>query len=455
MRGGAPRRNRHPAGGDRASLTHGSLFTGYGGLDLAVNAAFGSETIWTSDINPGAGRIIASRFPVVPNLGDITQVDWSTVRRPSILSGGSPCQDLSTAGARAGMVDGTRSNLWVAMREAIAHLEPTYVVWENVRGALSARAESNLGWTEGLLDGRPQEALPKKEDPALRALGRVLGDLADLGYDARWVCLRASDVGACHRRERVFVLAHPKGHQWRECVGDQRPARLSAPRRLLPTVKATNNENRQGPGCSPNLGEALRLLPTPRTSDTNGAGVHGQGGLDLRTAVTLLPTPMTTDGKGTGPADLNWHSPQLRALPKLLPTPTAARFNDGEDLASWSARRARVKETASNGNGFGTPLSVAVRLGSFGEYGPAIDRHERIFARTAPSPTEPGKNGGARLAARFAEWMMCLPDGWVTDPAIWEGMTDTAARSAQLHALGNGVVPPQAYAALSFLLGKA
>ena len=135
---------------------------------------------------------------------------------------------------------------------------------------------------------------------------------------------------------------------------------------------------------------------------------------------------MTTDGKVTGPADLNRDSPQLRALPNLLPTPTAARFNDGEDLAS--------------------------RLGRFGKYGPAIDRHERIFARTAPPPTEPGKNGGARLAARFVEWMMCLPDGWVTDPTIWEGMTDTAARNAQLHALGNGVVPPQAVAALRQLI---
>ena len=416
------------------SLTHGSLFTGYGGLDLAVNAAFGSETIWTSDINPGASRIIASRFPGVPNLGDITQVDWSTVARPDILSGGSPCQDLSTAGARAGMVDGTRSNLWVAMREAIAQLEPTYVVWENVRGALSARAESDLGWTEGLLDGRPQEALPKKEDPALRALGRVLGDLADLGYDARWVCLRASDVGACHRRERAFVLAHPKGQPWRECVGGPRHARLTTPRRLLPTVKATNNENRQGPGYGPNLGEALQLLPTPRTSDTNGAGAHGQGGLDLRTAVTLLPTPttqpdtgngharnlgkevrllptpMTTDGKGGGPADLDRHSPPLKGLAKY---------------------------------GY---------LDRFGEYGEAIARHEQAFGRPAPPPTEPGKKGSARLAARFAEWMMCLPDGWVTDPTIWEGMTDTAARNAQLHALGNGVVPPQAVAAVTHLI---
>ena len=398
MRGGAPRRNRHPAGGDRASLTHGSLFTGYGGLDLAANAAFGSETIWTSDINPGASRIIASRFPGVPNLGDITQVDWSTVARPDILSGGSPCQDLSTAGARAGMVDGTRSNLWVAMREAIAHLEPTYVVWENVRGALSARAESDLGWTEGLLDGRPQEVLPKKEDPALRALGRVLGDLADLGYDARWVCLRASDVGACHRRERVFVLAHPKGQPWRECVGDPRPTRLTTPRRLLPTPTANlgrngggqDAEKRRAGGHSVSIEDAVISLPK----------------------VPLLPTPMTTDGKGGGPADLDRHSPPLKGLAKY---------------------------------GY---------LDRFGEYGEAIARHEQTFGRTAPPPTEPGRGGNPRLAARFAEWMMCLPDGWVTDPTIWEGMTDTAARKSQLHALGNGVVPPQAHAALSFLLGK-
>ena len=394
MRGDAPRRNRHHAGGDRVSLTHGSLFTGYGGLDLAVNAAFGSETIWTSDINPGVGRIIASRFPGVPNLGDITQVDWSTVRRPSILSGGSPCQDLSTAGARAGMVDGTRSNLWVAMREAIAHLEPTYVVWENVRGALSARAESNLGWTEGLLDGRPQEALPKKEDHALRALGRVLGDLADLGYDARWVCLRASDVGACHRRERVFVLAHPKGHPWRQRVGDQRPARLTTPRRLLPTPTA--NLGRNGGG---------------QDAEKRRAGGH---------AVSIEDVAIS--------------------LPKLPPTPRASDGTHG----------------GPNSRGSKGDLALpAAACQDFGEYGEAIARHEQTFGHAAPSPTELGKKGAPRLAARFAEWMMCLPDGWVTDPTIWDGMTDTAARNAQLHALGNGVVPPQAYAALSFLLGKA
>ena len=392
---------------DRVTLTNGSLFTGYGGLDLAVEEVFDAETIWTSDVDPGANRIIAHRYPGIANLGDITTIDWSGVRRPDILSGGSPCQDISIAGARAGMADGTRSNLWIAMREAIAQLEPTYVVWENVRGALSARAESDLGWTEGLLDGRPPEAHPKKEDPALRALGRVLGDLSDLGYDARWLTLRASDVGACHRRERVFVVAHPKGHPWRQLDGD-RPAVLTTPGCLLPTPTA--NLGRNGGG---------------QDAEKRRAGGHS---VSIEDAVISLPK-----------------------VP-LLPTPTAARFNDGEDLASWSARRARVKETASNGNGFGVPLSVAVRLGGFGKYGPAIDRHERVFARTAPSPTEPGMGGNPRLAARFAEWMMCLPEGWVTDPAIWEGMTDTAARNGQLHAIGNGVVPPQAVAALRRLI---
>ena len=439
MRGDAPRRNRHHAGGDRVSLTHGSLFTGYGGLDLAVNAAFGSETIWTSDINPGVGRIIASRFPGVPNLGDITQVDWSTVRRPSILSGGSPCQDLSTAGARAGMVDGTRSNLWVAMREAIAHLEPTYVVWENVRGALSARAESNLGWTEGLLDGRPQEALPKKEDHALRALGRVLGDLADLGYDARWVCLRASDVGACHRRERVFVLAHPKGHPWRQRVGDPRPTRLTTPRRLLPTPTATNFND----GEDLARWEARRAKVKETAQNGNGFGVP------LSVAVRLLPTPTANLGRNGGGQDAEkrragGHAVSIEdvaiSLPKLPPTPRASDGTHG----------------GPNSRGSKGDLALpAAACQDFGEYGEAIARHEQTFGHAAPSPTELGKKGAPRLAARFAEWMMCLPDGWVTDPTIWDGMTDTAARNAQLHALGNGVVPPQAYAALSFLLGKA
>ena len=186
---------------NEVQLTHGSLFTGYGGLDMAVEQVFGAKTVWVSDIDKGANKIIEHRFPGVQNLGDITKVDWVEVPKVDIISGGSPCQDVSHAGKRAGMTEGTRSNLWVSMREAIEVLKPRFVVWENVRGVLSAKADSEVESCEGCLGDRAGK-------PSLRALGRVLGDLASLGYDAEWRGVRASDVGAPHQRFRVFIVAH-------------------------------------------------------------------------------------------------------------------------------------------------------------------------------------------------------------------------------------------------------
>lgn len=182
----------------------GSLFAGYGGLSIAVEHVFGAELAWYSEFDQAPSQVMAAHWPGVPNLGDITKIDWSQVPPVDIIDGGSPCQDLATAGNRAGMVEGTRSNLWVNMREAIARLEPKYVIWENVRGAYSTRASSAADremeqWSGLLGDG--------SDRPTLRALGRVLGDLSTLGYDAEWRGVRASDVGAAHARFRVFVLA--------------------------------------------------------------------------------------------------------------------------------------------------------------------------------------------------------------------------------------------------------
>ena len=86
-------------------LTIGSLFSGYGGLDMAAEEVFGARTAWVSDVDKGACKILAHRYPGVPNLGDITTVDWSAVEPVDIITGGSPCQDLSHAGRRAGMSD--------------------------------------------------------------------------------------------------------------------------------------------------------------------------------------------------------------------------------------------------------------------------------------------------------------------------------------------------------------
>ena len=194
----------------------GSLFSGFGGLDLAIESVFGARTVWVSDVESGPRKVLAHRYPDVPNLGDITTVDWTRVEPVDIIAGGSPCQDISSAGRMAGMREGTRSNLWVEMREAIRVLQPTYVIWENVYAARSTAAASAMESDPRLLGDHPSG------QPVLRALGRVLGDLASLGFDAEWHSLLAGckrhSVGTCsecvgapHGRARFFVLAaHPE-----------------------------------------------------------------------------------------------------------------------------------------------------------------------------------------------------------------------------------------------------
>lgn len=356
----------------------GSLFSGYGGLDLAVEQATGGTTAWVSDVDKGACKVLAHRFPDAPNIGDITKVDWAALEPVDIITGGSPCQDLSHAGRRAGMTDGTRSNLWVQMRESIAVIRPSYVVWENVRGAYTAPADSDLEPCPGCVGDDP--------GVVLRALGRVLGDLADLGYDAAWHGLRAADVGAPHGRFRVFVLA------WlTDAAGDEGWIR---------------HRDDVPPGA------AGQLLPTPRTSDTNGAGAHGDGGIDLRIAVTLLPTPTSQP----------------------------------EAMGNPEAREARVQRAREkHGRPFGESLSSALTdTAAWGDYAAAITRWERVLGRPAPAPTITSAKGNPQLSPRFVEWLIGLDEGHVCD-------VPDLTRNEQLKLLGNGVVPQQALAALHTL----
>src|SRR5690606_5671077 len=104
--------------GGVSAPTIGALFVGYGGLEMAVQEVLGASPAWVSEIEPGPSRILAKRCPGVPNLGDVTAVDWADVELVDIITGGSPCQDLSHAGRRAGMRAGTRSGLWASMCDA-------------------------------------------------------------------------------------------------------------------------------------------------------------------------------------------------------------------------------------------------------------------------------------------------------------------------------------------------
>lgn len=153
----------------------GSLCTGYGGLDMAVRAVLGGRLAWWSDIVLGPIAVMRRHHPHVPNIGDVSTVDWTAVPPVDIVTAGYPCQPFSQAGKRLGTQD--PRHIWPHIARGIGVLRPRLVVLENVPGHIR------------------------------RGLDVVIGDLATLGYDAVWTTVRASDVGAPHRRERLFVLA--------------------------------------------------------------------------------------------------------------------------------------------------------------------------------------------------------------------------------------------------------
>jgi site-specific DNA-cytosine methylase len=196
-----------------------------GGLEQGVQAVIGGTVAWHAEIDPGASRVLAHRHPDVPNHGDITTIDWSTVEPVDVLTGGFPCTDLSLAGLRLGLTPDTRSGLWTHMAYAIDQLRPGLVVIENVRGLLSADAHHPAHDNGGLTDDESPGDLEScgwcvgdGGHRSLRALGAVLGDLASLGFDAEWVGLRAADAGAPHGRFRVFVVAWPAADPGGEAV---------------------------------------------------------------------------------------------------------------------------------------------------------------------------------------------------------------------------------------------
>jgi DNA (cytosine-5)-methyltransferase 1 len=173
----------------------GSLCTGYGGLDMAVEAYFGAYTVWCAEYDKYASELIEENFGYL-NHGDISKIDWSSVEPIDILTAGYPCQPFSEAGKRKGEND--ERHIWPHIKEAIRVLRPRFIVLENVRGHLS------LGFD------------------------RVLGDLTELGYDARWKVVRASEVGAPHNRARVFIVAYTRYEGWTDEWQTQELGRGSA-----------------------------------------------------------------------------------------------------------------------------------------------------------------------------------------------------------------------------------
>lgn len=306
------------------------LCAGYGGLGMAVEALTGHKIAYVAEVDKGASAVLAHRFPNAPNIGDITTYNWSQLEGlVDIITAGFPCQDISNAGKREG-ISGGRSKIWKNVAESIRILRPRLVFLENVSAIRG------------------------------RGLWRVLADLSQIGYDTRWVCIRASDVGASHPRDRWFLLARPAedsdSSAWSEWF-------------------CTASRKTQGGGHGPTLDdEASFLLPYSDEIRRNGRAGNQR-----------------EEERGDEPADSS-HSP------------------------SWW----------------------------WGSYLAAVRRWEVILGRSAPAPTKLGPRGGISLSADFEEWLMGLPVGHV---CAVPGLSESDKKKA----LGNGVVPHQAYEAYKWL----
>jgi len=163
-----------------------ALFAGYGGLEIGLSEYVRTVCYVERELYPVAvirSRIKEGKLDDAPIWDDVTTFDGTKWRgKVDIISGGFPCQDISVAGKGRGIKEGTRSGLWFEFLRIINEVRPAFVFVENV-SALTHRG-----------------------------LDIVLGQLSEAGYDARWTDLRASDVGAPHRRERMFILAYNNKH---------------------------------------------------------------------------------------------------------------------------------------------------------------------------------------------------------------------------------------------------
>jgi DNA (cytosine-5)-methyltransferase 1 len=270
----------------------GSLCTGYGGLDLAVLAALGRGRIaWCADPDPHIAAILTARMPEVPNLGDLRTVAWTDVEPVDVLTAGFPCQDISAAGKRAGIEKGERSGLWTDIVAALRLLRPALLVVENVAA---------LRWRNG-------------------GLHRVLGDLAQAGYDTIWRSVRAADIGAAHHRERLFLLGWPHDNHgdaphFPSLRWDTRNQRLThstpshwtprQPSRCCHLLHATaahpdrlrrEEQHAADQRGGPSLPNQTRRGPTPRTSDTGTAGRRTGAGLRPPLSQHVLPLSRPRD----------------------------------------------------------------------------------------------------------------------------------------------------------------
>ena len=336
-----------------------SLCTGTGALDMAVGAFYGADVVGVAETDPGACKLLELRAPEIPNLGDITQLDWATVPECDILTAGFPCQPVSHAGKRKGMAD--ERWIWESIAEGLRQLRPAVAVFENVRGLLTA----NGG----------------------HAFARVLHDIHSVGiYECRWGAVRAADAGASHRRERIFILcvaANPDG---------------------------TGGEAWDDPRCASPVEDGVEPVGhPPSAADT----------ADLRHQRPRTPRRRrdgSTNGGDTAVADATGAERRAEEHETVgAPIGSAAELGkrhgeaaaDGSGLEGHGGSEKNCAERRQS-----SPESYSPSC-DWGPYDGAVRRWESVLGRCAPDPTD--ERG---LNPWFVEWMMGFEGGFVCSAGL-------------------------------------
>jgi len=343
---------------------------------MAVQAVLGGELAWVCDIDAGASTLLAHNHPGIPNHHDLIAMDWARAEPVEVITAGWPCQPWSQAGKRKGAED--ERAIWPAVAGAIRTLRPRLVVLENV-SAIAGAGE----------------------------LARAVGDLAQIGYDACWGSLRASAVGAPHRRERIFITAADASGQGRRLSEQVDVDEDGVPADVHP--RQTESGRRDRVASHPDEQGSQRPVGEEEPGAVRRIGQRRP--VQEQPATERRDAPADADGRGLA-------GDQERHLGPVEPGQCPPRRPD-----------------------------VDGRVLDWAGYEPAIRRWEALLGRPAPAPTVLGLRGGRQLAAPFVEWLMGLPEGWVCDVP---GLT----RNQQLKLLGNGVIPQQAEAALRLLLPR-
>lgn len=219
------------------SIKLGSLFDGSGGFPLA-GAISGIEPVWAAEVEPYPIAVTRSRFPQMEHLGSVTEVHGDKVRPVDVITFGSPCQDLSVAGKRAGIHEGQRSNLFFEavriikeMRDATNGRHPTFAVWENVPGAFSSNKGADFRCVlEAFVRISAEISVPGPANGRWNPAGEIVGD----GFSIAWRQLDAQYWGVPQRRKRIYLVADFRGGRAGEILFEREsmrgnPAACGAP----------------------------------------------------------------------------------------------------------------------------------------------------------------------------------------------------------------------------------